>query len=108
MPLPAAATSSTPASSSTWRGGSAMSTSATTPHTGTIGCQLRVVSITSGVHGPAATKTASAARRMPAASTPRARPLVTQGQAVSPSWKRTPAAYARRANARVADAGRTG
>jgi hypothetical protein len=85
-----------------------MSSSATTPHTGTIGCHLRVVSITSGVHGPAATKTAPAARRMPVASTPRAWPPVTQGHAVSPSWNRTPAAYARRANARVAEAGRTG
>ena len=66
-------TASTPASSSTCRGGSSISTSATTPQTGTIGCQARVGSITSGVQGPAATSTAPAGRRTPAASTPRAR-----------------------------------
>ena len=90
--VPPAPTASTPASSSTCRGGSSISTSATTPHTGTIGCQARVGSITSGVQGPAATSTAPAGRRTPAASTPRARAPITHGQAVSPSWKRTPAA----------------
>ena len=65
-------------------------------------------SITSGVHGPAATSTAPAGRLTPADSTPRARPPVTHGQAVSPSWNRAPAAKARRANARVAAIGRTG
>jgi hypothetical protein len=105
---PPAATSSTPTSSSTWLGGSSIWTSATTPQTGTIGCQARVGSISSGVQGPAATRTEPAGRRTPAASTPRARPEITHGQAVSPSWKRTPAAKARRANARVAAIGLTG
>ena len=68
--VPPAPTASTPASSSTCRGGPSISISATTPHTGTIGCQARVGSITSGVQGPAATSTAPAGRRTPAASTP--------------------------------------
>jgi len=51
---------------------------------------------------------APAGRRTPADSTPRARPRATHGHAVSASWKRAPAACARRANARVAAIGRTG
>ena len=52
------------------RGGTSIRISTTTPHTGPIGRQARVGSITSGVHGPAATSTAPAGRRSPPASTP--------------------------------------
>ena len=70
---PPATTSSTPACSTMWRGGSSISTSTTTPHTGTIGRQLRVGSITSGAHGPAATSTDPAAQCSPPRA-PRAHP----------------------------------
>ncbi len=103
-----AATASTPTSSTTWRGGASSSSSTTTPQTGVIGFQARVVSITSGVHGPAVTSTAPAGRRTPDAITPWARPAPDHGQATSCSWMRAPRAYARRANASVAAAGRTG
>ncbi len=102
------ATASTPASSTTCPGGSASSTSITMPQTGPIGRQARVVSTTSGVQGPAATSTASAGRLNPAAITPRARPEPTHGHASSCSRITAPSACARRANARVAAAGRTG
>ena len=69
------ATSSTPTSSRTCRGGSVqLAPRPPRPRPATIGCQARVVSITSGVHGPAATSTAPAGRLTPAASTPRTRP----------------------------------
>ncbi len=97
-----------PVCSSTWRGGASISTSTTTPQTGEIGCQPPAGSITSGVHGPAATSTDPAAQCSLPTSTPRAVPPSTHGQAARPSCSRAPALWARRASAMVAAAGWTG
>ena len=87
-----AATASTPASSSTWRGGSSISTRPPRPRPA-----RSAASRASGRSPPASRARPRRARRRrgaarPAASTPRARAPVTHGQAVSPSWKRAPAA----------------
>ena len=57
---------------------------------------------------PAATSTASAGWRTPAASTPRTRSPTTQGHAAWPSRRRAPRRRARSAKPSVAAAGRTG
>ena len=77
------ARSRSPASSRTWRGGSARATATTTPQIGRIGRQEPVGSTISGVHGPAATTTSAAAirwRRRPARPGGDADPLATRGR----------------------------
>ena len=78
------------ASSRTWRGPATGSTSTTTPHRGRIGIHRPVGSMSSGDHGPAATRTASQASRCPSTTTPTTSSPRRSSIAERPSRTRTP------------------